>query len=70
MVPYNGDIDSIWGPKPIRLLSIVAEMRSDPSGADTRRWLAKHPVQRLHVTGTASRSMAAKFLRELLRLQQ
>ncbi len=68
--PYNADIDSIWGPKPIRLLSIASEMRFHPNGDNTRRWLRKHRVKRLHVTGTAPKAMAVKFLRAVLKAQR
>lgn len=67
VVPYNGDIDSIRVPTPIRLLSIAAEMRFRPTGDSTRQWLRKHRVKTLHVTGSAPRSVAAKFLRALLK---
>ena len=67
--PYNADIDSIWGPKPIRLLSIASEMRFHPNGDSTRRWLRKYRIKRLHVTGTAPTAMASKFLMALLKPQ-
>ena len=67
VVPYNGDIDSIWGLGPIRLLSVAAEMRFHPSGDDTRRWLRKHWVKTLHVTGPAPRAVAMRFLTALLK---
>jgi len=34
--------------------------------ASTRRWLRKHQIQRLHITGTAPTAMATEFLRALL----
>lgn len=38
-----------------------------PTGAtDTRAWIRNHKIKKLHVTGTAPKAMAAKFLRTVL----
>ena len=68
VVPYSSAIDTIWSKKPIRTLSIANALHFDPSGANTRKWLAKwHTV---HISGTASKQAATAFLRVVLKAEK
>ena len=66
--PYSSDIDAIWGEKPIRSLSVSNAMHFDPTGANTRKWLARWRT--VHITGTASKQATMAFLKIVLKPAQ
>jgi len=53
--------------KPVSAVAVRVALQFPDGAASTRRWLHKRRIQRLHVTGTAPKAVAAEFLRELLK---